>query len=79
MTEDSLFPDGFLIPISGLLAVVLAVLAGASAPAAFAGDIVGIAGVVVFGGGSIALMVFRYRHGKRREAAAEGGAGPDEE
>jgi hypothetical protein len=73
MSEDSVFPDGFLIPISGLLAVVFAVLAGASLPSALAGDIGGIAAVVVFGGGSIALMVFRYRHGRRRETAAEGG------
>lgn len=73
MSEDSVFPEGFLIPISGLLAVVFAVLAGASLPAALAGDIGSIAAVVVFGGGSIALMVFRHRHGKRREAAAEDG------
>jgi hypothetical protein len=79
MSEDSVFPEGFLIPISGLLAIVFAVLAGASAPAALDGDLGSIVAVVVFGGGSIALMVFRHRHGKRREAAAEDDAEADEE
>lgn len=73
MSEDSLFPEGLLIPISGLLAVVFAVLAGASASAALSGSIEGIVGVVVFAGASVGLMVFRYRHGKRREAAAGDG------
>lgn len=79
MSEDSAFPEGVLIPISGLLAVVFAVLAGASAPAALSGALEGIVAVVVFAGASVALMVFRYRHGKRREeSATEDGAGEDE-
>ncbi|MEF8913303.1 hypothetical protein [Natronomonas sp.] len=80
MSEDSAFPEGVLIPISGLLAVVFAVLAGASAPAALSGAIEGIVAVVVFAGASVALMVFRYRHGERREGAAtEDDAGGGEE
>lgn len=73
MSDGSAFPEGVLVPISGLLAVVFAVIAGASAPAALSGDLMSIVAVVVFAGASIGLMVFRYRHGKQREAAAETG------
>lgn len=80
MSEGSAFPEGVLIPITGLLAVVFAVVAGASAPAALSGDVISIVAVIVFAGASIGLMVFRYRHGKRREgAAAEDDAGGGEE
>lgn len=63
------FPDGFAVPITGLLAVVFALLAGMSVFPALSGSPGDLALPVIFGAVSVVCFGLRQRFAAARDAA----------
>ncbi|SDQ46744.1 hypothetical protein [Natronobacterium texcoconense] len=57
--KASPFPDGFVVPITGLLALLFAVMAGMTVLPALSGSASDMALPIIFGGAS--LLAFRLR------------------
>lgn len=74
-TDDgpTAFPEGFAGPITGLLALLFAVLAGVSAYPAVSGGsgLADLAVPIAFGGASIVFMYLKRRNEKRRSDEGE--------
>ncbi|WP_121742316.1 hypothetical protein [Natronorubrum halophilum] len=64
---QSVFPEGFIVPITGLLALIFAVMAGMSVRSGLSGSLVDLTLPIIFGGAS--LLCFRLR--QRALAARE--------
>lgn len=62
------FPDGFAIPITGLLAFVFALLAGMSVFPALSGSPGDLALPIIFGGASLLCFHLRRRYVEARDA-----------
>lgn len=69
--EGGAFPDGFAVPITGLLALVFALMAGMSVLPALSGSPSDLAFPLIFGGASVLCFRLRRRYAAAREEAAD--------
>lgn len=65
------FPDGFAVPITGLLAFVFALMAGMSVMPALSGSLADLSLPVIFGAASVLCFRLRQRYVAARENANE--------
>lgn len=69
--EGGAFPDGFAVPITGLLALVFALMAGMSVLPALSGSPSDLAFPVIFGVASVVCFRLRRRYAAAREGSAD--------